>query len=118
MVFLNFIKSLNNNADNAISINGCANINIEFIKNRKALTPLSYLNERYIFSKQFPNSLKALITLGIKITIAITPKILPIPLYLIKIYLIHFYLYCFENQHLYLKINYSHHYHLNVENHQ
>ena len=44
MVFLNFIKSLNNNADNAISINGCANINIEFIKNRKALTPLSYLN--------------------------------------------------------------------------
>lgn len=84
MVFLNFIKSLNNNADNAISINGCANINIEFIKNRKALTPLSYLNERYIFSKQFPNSLKALITLGIKITIAITPKILPIPLYLIK----------------------------------
>ena len=72
--FFNFIKFLNDNAANAIIINGSINVNKEFIKKNNALTPSSYLIERYIFSKQSAKPPIAKTTLGIKSAIAIIDK--------------------------------------------
>ena len=74
IIFFNFMKFLNDNAANAIIINGSSNVNKEFIKKNNALNPSSYLIERYIFSKQSGKPPIAKTTLGIKSAIAIIAK--------------------------------------------